>query len=126
MRYRDRTAAELALAKVRHTDRGSRPKLERRAYRCPRCRGWHLTTPRRARLATSGDSTLHQPLAPPTKAPGDAHVDVAVADRYLTPQVAESERAVGFVTCDGIGLLSVTCEVNRTGGSPERYLSLID
>lgn len=42
-RYKDEIAAKLALATVQHTDGSGRPKLERRAYRCPKCAGWHLT-----------------------------------------------------------------------------------
>lgn len=41
LRYRDRVAALLALGRIDDIDprRG-----EKRAYRCPRCRGWHLTS----------------------------------------------------------------------------------
>ena len=42
-RYRDEQAAELALARI--ADAGdARDKTPQRAYRCPRCRGWHLTS----------------------------------------------------------------------------------
>jgi hypothetical protein len=44
IRYRDHIAAKLALAKLKHTDGSGRAKLEARAYRCPFCRGWHLTS----------------------------------------------------------------------------------
>ena len=44
IRYRDEIAAALALATVRHQDGPRRPKLEQRAYRCPACGGWHLTS----------------------------------------------------------------------------------
>lgn len=44
LRYRDRIAALLALAKVQHQDKAARAKLEQRAYRCPSCGGWHLTS----------------------------------------------------------------------------------
>ena len=44
IRYRDRIAALLALASAQRTDGSRRPKLERRAYRCPTCHGWHLTS----------------------------------------------------------------------------------
>lgn len=45
-RYRDRIAVLLALATVDTT----KPKRrEKRAYRCPHCRGWHLTSQRRRR-----------------------------------------------------------------------------
>lgn len=43
-RYRDKIAAKLALASIQADDSSARPKTERRAYRCPRCRGWHLTS----------------------------------------------------------------------------------
>lgn len=49
-RFRDRIAAQLALTGMDNTDPKRR---ERRTYRCPLCRGWHLTsqkqrtTPRR-------------------------------------------------------------------------------
>ena len=43
-RYRDDIAAKLALAKIARKDSGAREKNERRAYRCPKCRGWHLTS----------------------------------------------------------------------------------
>ena len=46
-RYRDRIAALLALATVQARDKATRPKSERRAYRCPRCRGFHLTSQER-------------------------------------------------------------------------------
>jgi len=49
VRYRDRIAALLALSKVCRRDSPKRPKSERRAYPCPHCKGWHLTsTGRRA------------------------------------------------------------------------------
>jgi hypothetical protein len=44
IRYRDRIAALLALATVQARDKPGRPKQERRAYRCPDCRGFHLTS----------------------------------------------------------------------------------
>lgn len=44
-RYRDKVAALFALSQVR--DDAARPKVEHRAYRCPECRGWHLTSRRR-------------------------------------------------------------------------------
>ncbi|MFI8962091.1 hypothetical protein ACIGO8_08240 [Streptomyces sp. NPDC053493] len=40
-RYRDEVAAKLALARI---DTGHGNRRERRAYRCPHCRGWHLTS----------------------------------------------------------------------------------
>ena len=42
-RYRDEATAEHALARIR--DAGdAREKTPQRTYRCPRCRGWHLTS----------------------------------------------------------------------------------
>lgn len=43
-RYRDRIGALLALASTQRRDGSRRPKTEKRAYRCPDCRGWHLTS----------------------------------------------------------------------------------
>ena len=40
--YRDRIAADLALAGVRRTGSGSHD--EQRSYPCNLCRGWHLTS----------------------------------------------------------------------------------
>jgi hypothetical protein len=45
-RYRDRVAALLVLATIQHQDKTSRPKQEARAYFCPDCHGWHLTSQR--------------------------------------------------------------------------------
>lgn len=42
-RYRDKIAAHLALARI---DAGHGNRREQRAYRCPDCRGWHLTSQR--------------------------------------------------------------------------------
>ena len=42
--YRDGIAAKLALAEIAHKDRPSRDKTEKRTYRCPDCRNWHLTS----------------------------------------------------------------------------------
>lgn len=44
IRYRDRIAALLAMANSQHRDASHRPKTEQRAYRCPLCYGWHLTS----------------------------------------------------------------------------------
>jgi hypothetical protein len=44
-RYRDRIAAQLALATIHRKDRPQ--ARETRAYQCPRCRGWHLTSQNR-------------------------------------------------------------------------------
>ncbi|MEU8760678.1 hypothetical protein [Streptomyces sp. NPDC048659] len=40
-RHRDAIAAKLALARI---DTGIGRRRERRAYRCSRCGGWHLTS----------------------------------------------------------------------------------
>lgn len=44
VRHRDRLAALIALARRNHNDKG-----EVRAYRCPDCAGWHLTSKKRWR-----------------------------------------------------------------------------
>lgn len=41
-RYRDELGAKVALASAQARDKG-----EKRAYRCPFCRGWHLTSQER-------------------------------------------------------------------------------
>lgn len=46
IRYRDRIAALLALSNARAKDGSRRKKLEQRVYRCPTCKGWHLTSRR--------------------------------------------------------------------------------
>lgn len=51
VRYRDRVAALLALASAQRTDSPRRPKTERRAYPCPQCKGWHLTSTGRRKAA---------------------------------------------------------------------------
>jgi len=43
IRYRDEIAAKLALLKTARKDQ-RRQKTEKRAYHCPKCRGWHLTS----------------------------------------------------------------------------------
>lgn len=40
-RHRDEIAAKVALSRV---ERGAGTRREQRAYRCPCCRGWHLTS----------------------------------------------------------------------------------
>jgi hypothetical protein len=43
-RFRDELAAKMCLARLQRIgDDAQRAKTPRRAYRCPRCRGWHLT-----------------------------------------------------------------------------------
>lgn len=44
--YRDRIAALTALAGTGAKDGSRREKSEKRAYRCPACRKWHLTSKR--------------------------------------------------------------------------------
>jgi hypothetical protein len=41
-RYRDEIAAKLTLAQIRRKDRPT--ARERRIYRCPDCRGFHITS----------------------------------------------------------------------------------
>lgn len=43
-RYPDETSARVALATIIRKDKTHRPKTEARAYRCPKCRGFHLTS----------------------------------------------------------------------------------
>ncbi|KMM44867.1 hypothetical protein CWIS_13650 [Cellulomonas sp. A375-1] len=51
VRYRDRLDALLALSKIGRKDSPRRPGSEQRAYPCPRCKGWHLTSTDRRRAA---------------------------------------------------------------------------
>lgn len=46
VRYRDELAAKIALASTaaQANRRSDEKRQERRAYRCPRCKGWHLTS----------------------------------------------------------------------------------
>lgn len=44
IRYRDRLGALMALASTQRARSSGRE--ERRAYRCPDCKGWHLTSRR--------------------------------------------------------------------------------
>jgi hypothetical protein len=43
-RYRTRIDALLVMGKTQWKDNPKREKVERRAYRCPNCKGWHLTS----------------------------------------------------------------------------------
>lgn len=55
-RYRDEIAAKLALAELDRKDKAGH--TERRAYRCPQCGGWHLTSkPLKARNASMKQGT---------------------------------------------------------------------
>jgi hypothetical protein len=44
VRYRDRVGALFAMAGAQRKDGSKREKIEQRVYRCPHCRGWHLTS----------------------------------------------------------------------------------
>lgn len=44
--YHNEVAARLALATAQRKDMGNRPKIETRAYKCPTCHKWHLTSQR--------------------------------------------------------------------------------
>lgn len=41
-RYRDRVAALMALVSIDKADKHGHD--EQRAYKCPHCKGWHLTS----------------------------------------------------------------------------------
>lgn len=43
-RYRDEIAAKIAMAGARRKDGSRRDRIEKRAYPCSRCKGWHLTS----------------------------------------------------------------------------------
>lgn len=43
VRYRDRIAALIALDRIDDVKRPIGSTREVRAYRCPHCKGWHLT-----------------------------------------------------------------------------------
>lgn len=46
VRYHDRIGALIALASTQYAPRSKREEV--RVYRCPKCKGWHLTSkPRR-------------------------------------------------------------------------------
>lgn len=49
VRYRDQIGAKFALAVINR--RGGKKRREQRAYRCPTCNGWHLTSRGTARPA---------------------------------------------------------------------------
>jgi hypothetical protein len=55
LRFDDELAAKLALATIRRRDNPLRAKLERRAYHCPTCTGWHLTARRSWPTGPAGD-----------------------------------------------------------------------
>lgn len=43
-KFPDRLAALLALAVIARADASGRAKSESRAYQCPKCHRWHLTS----------------------------------------------------------------------------------
>lgn len=43
-RYRSEIDAKIALAKIQWQDKSRREKIETRVYKCPKCRGFHLTS----------------------------------------------------------------------------------
>lgn len=47
VRYRTEVDAKIAMANIGAKDNPARAKTERRAYRCPKCAGWQLTSKRR-------------------------------------------------------------------------------
>lgn len=51
-RHQTRVDALIALADIQRKDSPRRPKTENRAYRCPNCKGWHLTSKTRSSEAT--------------------------------------------------------------------------
>ncbi|WP_306369114.1 hypothetical protein [Nocardiopsis sp. CC223A] len=63
--FKDRISAELALAAIRHHGRDRSDRMPRRAYECPDCRGWHLTSkperPHFTRAASAGEDAARVP-----------------------------------------------------------------
>lgn len=53
IRYRDRVGALLALANISYQDKPGRAVREQRPYRCPSCRGFHLTSQKRKESSRS-------------------------------------------------------------------------
>ena len=49
VRYRDKGSALLALDTVQRKFDDEDVKVEKRAYRCPLCKGWHLTSTEKRR-----------------------------------------------------------------------------
>ncbi len=45
-RFRSEVDALIVLARIQAADSPRREKTERRAYPCPKCCGWHLTSRR--------------------------------------------------------------------------------
>lgn len=42
VRYRDSLEAKMALARITNTS--NRDRVPQRSYKCPHCKGWHLTS----------------------------------------------------------------------------------
>jgi hypothetical protein len=63
--FGDRISAELALAAIRHHGEDRSEKMPRRAYECPGCHGWHLTSkgsqPYSVRAASTSGGGLRIP-----------------------------------------------------------------
>lgn len=47
VRYRDEVAAMLALGRASSRSEVRPNRVEQRQYRCPMCKGWHLTSQKR-------------------------------------------------------------------------------
>lgn len=44
IRYRDELGAMIALSETNLGSQKKSKRSERKAYRCPKCRGWHLSS----------------------------------------------------------------------------------
>ncbi|WP_234305878.1 hypothetical protein [Nocardiopsis alba] len=55
--FRDSISAELALAAIRHHGSDRSDRMPRRAYECPACKGWHLTS-QEGRTRSAGTSSV--------------------------------------------------------------------
>lgn len=53
VRFRDELGAKIALSQIGVSDKTKR--RERRAYKCPKCRGWHLTSQAKKNVTTLED-----------------------------------------------------------------------
>jgi hypothetical protein len=47
-RYPDQISANWTLLNIWAKGQRDRPKMERRVYRCPKCKGYHLTSKEKA------------------------------------------------------------------------------
>ena len=45
-KFKTRLDALIALSNIQRIDNPARPRMERRAYQCPICGKWHLTSQR--------------------------------------------------------------------------------